>query len=370
MLPRVGRNRTTAVLPPFGGFMSLSDWTIANPESAGLRSEPLRDLIEWLDGFGPANIHSIVVARHGRLLFEHYRPGEDECWGEPIGNVAHGPNSKHDLRSVTKSVISLLFGITLDRKLIKDVDEPVIDWFPEYLDLRTAEKERISLRHLLTMSAGLEWNEYVPFSDPKNSEMRMLGAADQYRYVLEQPVVTPGGRVWNYNSGGTLLLEAVIAKAAGGALDDIARELLFEPLGITDFAWTKNSKSGTLEVGGLRLCSRDLAKIGQLVVNGGIWNGRQIVSERWVKESTAAHIGPTDLLHFYGYQWWLGRSLVEGREVPWICAIGHGGQRIYAVPALDLVAVVTAGLYAAPSLGQLPLRIFNRYVLGATVSED
>ena len=139
--------------------MSLSDWTIANPESAGLRSEPLRDLVEWLDGIGQANIHSVLVVRHGRLLFEHYRAGEDQCWGEPLGNVAHGPESKHDLRSVTKSVISLLFGIALDRKLIRDIDEAIIDWFPQYSDLRTPEKERISLRHLLTMSAGLEWNE-------------------------------------------------------------------------------------------------------------------------------------------------------------------------------------------------------------------
>ena len=221
------------------------------------------------------------------------------------------------------------------------------------------------------MSAGLEWNENVPFSDPKNSAMRMLSSADRCRYVLEQSVVAPGGQVWNYNSGCTLLLEAVLTRAAGGALDDVAREFLLEPLGITDFAWTKNFKSGILEVGGLRLCSRDLAKIGQLVLNGGNWNGRQIVSERWVKESTAAHIGPEELTYFYGYQWWLGRSLlVEGREVPWICAMGHGGQRIFAVPALDLVAVVTAGLYADPSLGRLPLLIFNRYVLGAIVSED
>jgi hypothetical protein len=209
--------------------MSLSDWTIANPESAGLRSEPLRDIIEWLDGFGHANIHSVLVVRHGRLLFEHYRPGEDECWGDPLGNVAHGPNSKHDLRSVTKSVISLLLGIGLDRKLINGIDESIINWFPQYPDLRIPEKQRITLRHLLTMSAGLEWNENVPFSDPKNSAMRMLCSADRCRYVLEQPVVAPGGQVWNYNSGGTLLLEAVIANAAGEALDDFAREFLLEP---------------------------------------------------------------------------------------------------------------------------------------------
>ena len=156
--------------------MSLSDWIIGKPESTGIRSEPLRDLVDWLDGFGQANIHSVLVVRHGRLLFEHYHAGEDECWGEPLGNVSHGPDSKHDLRSVTKSVISLLFGIALDRKLIRDIDEPVINWFPQYSDLRTPEKERITLRHLLTMSAGLEWNENVPFSDLKNSAMRMLSS--------------------------------------------------------------------------------------------------------------------------------------------------------------------------------------------------
>jgi CubicO group peptidase (beta-lactamase class C family) len=132
------------------------------------------------------------------------------------------------------------------------------------------------------MSTGLEWNENVPFTDPKNSEMRMLCSADQCRYVLEQPVVAPGGQVWNYNSGCTLLLESVLAKAADVALDDVAGEFLLEPLGITDFAWTKNFKSGILEVGGLRLSSRDLAKIGQLVLNDGNWNDRQIVSQKWV----------------------------------------------------------------------------------------
>jgi CubicO group peptidase (beta-lactamase class C family) len=345
--------------------MSVSDWPVADPESAGLRSEPLRELVDWLDGSHQVNIHSVLVARHGRLLFEHYRAGEDECWGEPRGNVAHGPNTKHDLRSVTKSVISLLFGIALDRKLIKNIDEAVIDWFPEYPDLRTPEKERISLRHLLMMSAGLDWNENVPFTDPRNSEIRMISSADQWRYVLEQPVAMSSGQFWNYNSGCTLLLEAVIAKAAAGGLDDVARELLFEPLGISDFDWTKNFKTGILEVGGLRLRARDLAKIGQLVLNGGDWNGRQIVSQEWVKESTSAHIGPADLTYFYGYQWWLGRSLVDGRDVPWICAMGHGGQRVFVVPALDLVTVVTAGLYADAAHGRLPLVIFNRYVLRA-----
>ena len=127
----------------FGGYMSVSDWSICNSESTGLRSKRFRDLVDWLDGFGRANIHSVLVVRQGRLLFEHYRAGEDECWGEPLGNVAHGPDSKHDLRSVTTSVISLLLGIALDRKLINGIDEPIINWFPQYPDLHIPEKERI-----------------------------------------------------------------------------------------------------------------------------------------------------------------------------------------------------------------------------------
>jgi len=350
--------------------MPLSDWKMAKPESACLQSEPLEALVKWLEGFDQANIHSIVVVRHGFLLFEHYRTGDDECWGVPLGKVAHGPESKHDLRSATKSVTSLLLGIALEHKLIDNIHEPVLNWFPEYSDLRTPDKERISLRHLLTMSAGLEWDEYVPYNDPKNSEVRMLMSSDQYRYTLEQPVVSPAGQVWNYNSGGSGLLGAVISKAVGQPLDDVAREFLFEPLGITDFAWTKAEKNGIPEVGGLRLRARDSAKLGQLVLAGGRWNGRQIVPQQWISESTAAHIGPADRLLFYGYQWWQGRSLLNGRDVPWVAAIGNGGQRIIVVPELDLVLVIAAGLYANPMQVWLPLLILNRYVLGAVTDFD
>ena len=344
--------------------MSSSDWDVAEPESGGLKRGPLDALVEWLDGFDGANIHGVVIARGGKLLFEHYRAGEDQCWGEPIGRVTHGPDTRHDLRSVTKSVMSLLFGIALDRKLIGSIDQPVFDWFPDYRDLRTPEKERILFRHLLTMSSGLEWDEY-DYSNPGNSELCMLRSSDQYRYALERPIASPPGKVWTYNSGSSLLLEAVIARAAGADLAEFARESLLTPLGIADFDWTRNAATGMPEVGGLRLRARDFARIGQLVLAGGSWNGRQVVSRRWIEESTAAQIGPADRLFYYGYQWWQGRSLLGGRDVQWILAMGLGGQRIFIVPALDLVVVVTAGMYANPIQAWLPLVIFNRYVLAA-----
>ena len=220
---RLCRKCTSEVSALRGDSLSVSDWSIANPESAGT-SQRAASQVGRVAGRRPSQHpqRSCRAARQAviRALSRRRR----RVWGEPLGNVAHGPDSKHDLRSVTKSVISLLLGIALDRKLINGIDDSVISFFPQYPDLHTPQKERITLRHLLTMSAGLEWNENVPFSDPKNSAMRMLSSADRCRYVLEQPVAVPAGQVWNYNSGGTLLLEAVIANAAGGALDDVARE--------------------------------------------------------------------------------------------------------------------------------------------------
>jgi CubicO group peptidase (beta-lactamase class C family) len=161
-------------------------------------------MVKWLDGSKESNVHAVLVVRHGMLVFEHYLSGSDEAWGRPIGNIAFGREVRHDERSATKSVISLLLGIAIDHGLVKGIDEPVLSFFPEYADLRTPEKDRITLRHLITMSAGLEWHELdIPYANATNSEVRMEAASDPYRFVLEQPVVAPPGDLWNYNSGGS-----------------------------------------------------------------------------------------------------------------------------------------------------------------------
>ena len=343
----------------------MSDgWKISTPEAVGLDRQQLCSVIDWLNGFRQSNIHGIVVVRSGELVFEHYRSGADQSWGAPIGEVAHGPDVKHDLRSVTKSVIALLVGIAIDRSLIASVDEPVFKFFPEYSDLRTPDKDRILLRHLLTMTAGLEWDELRPYTDPQNSEIRMMRSPDRYRFALERPVQAPPGQVWNYSGGATELLGAVVGKAAARPLGQFAREFLFDPLGISDVAWSPNIDMPSA-ASGLRLRARDLAKIGQLMLRRGRWEGQQIVPAQWIDDATAPQIGPADRLYFYGYQWWLGRSLIDRREVPWVAGVGLGGQRVFVVPALDLVAVVTAGHYADAMQSWMPLLILNRHVLAA-----
>jgi CubicO group peptidase (beta-lactamase class C family) len=218
-------------------------------------------MAKWLENSKPTNVHAVLVARHGTLTFEHYFAGEDEHWGHPVGEVAFGPGIKHDERSVTKSVVALVLGIAVDHGLIKGIDEPVMSFFPEYADLRTPERDRITLRDLITMSAGLEWHEDdTPYTSDANSENRTDNAADPYRYALQQAVIEPPGQVWNYNSGSTEIIGGVLKKATGKPVDELARTLLFAPLGITDVEWPRNAKGNPIAAGALRLRPRDLAK--------------------------------------------------------------------------------------------------------------
>jgi CubicO group peptidase (beta-lactamase class C family) len=335
-------------------------WPVAAPEEQGVDATILSGIGPHFEGWREACAHAVVVVRHGVLIYEHYFTGDDWRWTEPLGAVAFDTTVKHDLKSITKSVTSLLAGISLDRGWIADIDTPVFTYFPEHADLRTPEKDRITLAHLLTMSAGLAWNENLPWGDPANNERRMDDAADPYRYALEQPVATPPGQFYNYCGAAPTLLQGVVQRTSGKALDVVAREALLEPLAVTDVEWTRFPNGDVKGYGGLRLRARDLAKIGQLILNGGTWQGRQIISEEWIAKSTTPQINGEGIF-FYGYLWWLGRFLVERREIGWIAGFGNGGQRVYILPDLDLVVVVFAGAYGVPQIvGEI---VMKRYVL-------
>ena len=263
------------------------------------------------------------------------------------------------MKSVTKGITSLAVGIALDRGLIRSINEPIFSFFPELSDLRTPEKDRIQLVHALTMSMGLKWVEAIPSNEDDNDEVRMHTASDPCRYVLSLAATAPAGREYFYNTGALTLVSAIIRKATERPLDEFAREPLFEPLGITGVEWSR-VKGDTDAGGGLRLLPRDMAKIGQLVLAGGRWNDRQIVPKDWIETSTAPKFKATEN-QSCGYLWWLGRSLLNGREVHWVGAFGRGGQSIRIVPEFDLVVVVTAGYYQdySPQAFQLQYGVFR-----------
>lgn len=340
-------------------------WSIAAPDEVGIDGARLCDVDAFLSAWPRRNIHAVVVVRRGQLVFERYFPGNDDRWTLSSGFTRFSPIEKHDIRSISKSVTSLLVGIALGEGKFPPLDSPVIDVFPEYASLRTPEKARITFRHLLTMSHGLVWDENVAWTDTRNNERLMFEAKDPYRYTLEQPVALPPGVLFNYSGGATSLLASALMKATGRKIDDYAKEKLFTPLGITDFEWLDFSGSNEIAAfGGLRLRPRDLAKIGQLMSSGGTWNGNRVVPKDWVAESIQPRVN-TDSLFYYGYQWWLGRSLLRGRNLTWIAGIGNGGQRVYVVPELELVVVVNSAHYGSPLQGVIPFGIFNRLVLPA-----
>ena len=343
----------------------VDDWRIEAQTAVSIDTKPLCALIDNLETIKP-NIHSVLVVRRGSLVFEHYRRGVDQRWGRDLGEVTYGPDVKHDVRSASKSVISLLIGIALERKLIANIDQTIFSFLPQYASLRTPAKERITLRHLLTMSSGIAWNENIPYTDAQNSERRMIDATDPYRYVLEQPLTEEPGKVWNYSGGSTALLAAVLQRTSGKWIVKFARDELFTPLGITDLEWVQMPASGEFAAAsGLRLRPRDMAKLGQLVISHGIWKGKPIVSAEWLKEATMLRF-PVETNHYYGYQWWISWSVVNGKKINWVEAFGLGGQRIIIVPSLELVVVFTTGLYDTQKAWLATTSLLDDYVLPAT----
>ncbi|HEU0155242.1 MAG TPA: serine hydrolase [Stellaceae bacterium] len=324
---------------------NLNDgWKVAAPAQEGLDPMLICAIGPHLGELEDADPHAVVVVRHGVLVYEHYFTGGDErVPGQVVGQVLRDASTLHDMYSVTKSVTALLTGIGFDRGWLKNIDASVFSFLPQYADLKTPEKDRITVRDLLTMSSGLAWPELaVSYADAANVIHRMENALDPFRFLLAQPLAAPPGTLWNYNSGAVELLGVILQKASGRLLDQIAKTALFDPLGITHWRWGAASS-------GLELRPRDLAKIGQLILNRGLWDGRRVVSASWIEAMTAPHIALpsrfSPAADAYGYLWWLGRSAIKGREIGWVGGLGHGGQRLYVVPSLDLVVAVTAGNY-------------------------
>ena len=313
-------------------------WTIRPPERQGLNSTLLCAMDDGITGGKLANVDSIVVVRHGVLVYDRY-------YAHPNQQVRFDATKRHRGNSMTKSVVSLLVGIAVDRGWIKDLDVPVVSYFPENPDLQMPGKAPITLRHLLTMSAA-------------------LGSSD-----------APGVS-FEYNNNETELLGAILQKVSGKTVDVLAQENIFTPLGIKDVEWEKSPFSGiAISSRGLDLRPRDWAKIGQLVLNRGVWEGKQIVPASWVVQSTAEQIktvGPgsdeqtkAEGSPSYGYQWWQGRSLVKDHTVEWVAAMGFNSQKTIIIPALDMVVVFNASRQSRHMVAP-ELDLLDRYILPAT----
>ena len=335
-------------------------WPRTDLADAGFAPDLGRQIDEGVESGRFQNLHAVVVIHAGNLVMEQYYEGEDEIWGDPQGRVTFSPSELHDLRSVTKSVVSLLYGIALEDGLVPAPDATLVDQFPEYEDLSADPmRRRITVAHAFSMMLGTEWDEGFSYTDPRNSAHAMEFAPDRYRFVLDRPMMSEPGTEWNYNGGATSVLARLIETGSGLPLRAYAQERLFQPLGIDAIEWTQGRDGAFLAASGLRLGAPDLARIGQLVLNGGIWNGMPIVPEAWLRESfqPRAQVGELG----YGYQWWLGPPTDDGPR--WIGAFGNGGQRLFIMPERELVVVIFAGNYNQPDAWQMPVAILTEIIL-------
>jgi CubicO group peptidase (beta-lactamase class C family) len=316
-------------------------------------------------------LHALTVTRGGRMVFEHYGVGADESWGRPLGEVTFDRTVLHDLRSVSKSVVSWLYGIALAEGKVPAPETTLAAAFPQYADLwHQPGREKLTVAHVLTMSLGIDWDELtIPYGDPRNSENAMEAAPDRIRYVLERPIIRAPGETWSYNGGATTLLGRLIAQGTGETLHAFARRVLFDPMDFGPSEWTMSTDGYEVAASGLRLLPRDMSKIGRLVLTGGAWNGKQVVPAAWVQRATTAMVRMADG-RGYGYHWYTG-AFSDGKHppLPWIAGIGWGGQRLYVVPKLDLVVGINCGNYRRPGNEQsaVGIAIVTEVVLPAFV---
>lgn len=306
-------------------------------------------------------LHSLLVLKDGKIFAEAHFKGQDWAWADDLGVRQHGPDTLHDLRSVTKSIVSLTYGIALAEGKVPSVTESLAAQFPEYEDLAAdPDRAKITIEDALTMRMGLKWDESSGYIDKRNSEIAMEWAEDRYRFALEQPIVGPPGEAWNYSGGATTLIERLITKGTGQRFDAYMAEKLFKPLGITKWAWNGRSDAEPAAASGLRLTIHDLAKIGQMIIDGGKVGDVQVVPADWLEASMAPYAS-TGYLR-YGYQWWMPPG--DGAP-PWVAGFGNGGQRFSMNANLDLVFVVFAGNYNQPDAWQLPVKVIQEFLAPA-----
>ncbi|RKR82112.1 CubicO group peptidase (beta-lactamase class C family) [Mucilaginibacter gracilis] len=312
-----------------------------------------------------SGMHSLLIAKGGKLVYEHYFNG-------------FAADSLHDTRSAFKSVTSLLLGIAIDKGLIKSVDEKVATFFPENKAFAADPlKTNMTIKDLLEMRSGFDCDEW---NDEKDCETAMTATRDWVKFCLQLPMKNPPGKVWAYTSCDPMLISGIINKASGTSIMDFAEKNLFAPLGITNYRWTVDPAGQGMTAGSFFIRPLDMVKLGELVLHAGRYHGKQLISEKWLKASTTATIPIPDFSFmklsrstaaepqpaFYGYYWYNETVKMGNKTFPVVFASGNGGQYIMIVKKLDLVIVVTQGNFGTWK-AKRAFDLLAKYILRFTV---
>jgi CubicO group peptidase (beta-lactamase class C family) len=336
-------------------------WKVAAPADVGVDAARLAELSARIEDQTFKNITSILVAREGRLIHEAYFNGGER-------------ERLNDVRSASKSVTSLLIGAAIDRGLIPGVDAKVFGFFADRRWAHPdARKLAFTLEDLLTMSAPWECNDDNQFSS--GNEERMYVAEDWLQFALDLPMRgyapwdtlpadAPYGRSFSYCTAGTLVLGAVVERASGKSLSAFAHDVLESPLGIKKVRWNLASGGVTMGGGGTRYRSRDLLKLAEMVRARGRWQGKQIISTRYIDAALTPRVVPRENTE-YGYLFWrMGTTEGKPRQWAWAMA-GNGGNYVLIVPGQKLVAVITSEAYNQGYAHPQSQKILREYLIKA-----
>ncbi|NNE77746.1 MAG: serine hydrolase [Pricia sp.] len=344
-----GQNKYTYSQPAI-----LDDgWKTNNLQSQQLDSINVCRFFNQLSSVKHA-LHSIILIKNGEIIIEEY-------FGD------YSVNKQHDLRSVTKSITSILIGIAVDKGFIDSIDDPISKYLntlspTKHLDKR---KEDITIRHLLTMSSGLDCNDWDKKS--KGQEDRIYRKSDWLQSFIDLPMLNDPGAVSNYCTMGQVLATEIVSQASGRSIDQFAEEYVLHPLGINNYHWGHTSNKQVIpSAKRIYLTSRDMGKIGQLMLNKGKWGDTQVVSPQWVHESMAKQTKITGL--DYGFFWWTIPFNVGGKEIISKTATGNGGQYIMVFPDENTVGVFTGGAYNSQN-DKLPFKIMQDVFLPASANK-
>lgn len=337
-------------------------FVLASPQSLGLSADSFTAMEKAIRSGEFKKIGSVLVARHGKLVYEGYFEGDAA--------------SLRDTRSATKSITDILVGIAIAEKKLSGVEARVLSFLPERarkMQNPDPRKDKITIEDFLTMSSPLECDDWNDAS--RGNEERMYLVEDWAQFILDLPVrgrmhvgekvdSPPYGRNFSYCTGGVFTLSEVLEKATGIRTDRYAQEKLFGPLGIHDAVWVYSPLNVPQTGGGLRLTSRDLLKIAELYRGGGSWQGKRIVDEAWVKASTEPHARIDDDTE-YGYLWWLKSFRSAGKSYPAFFMSGNGGNKVMVFPGLDMSVVLTSTNFNTKGMHQQTEQLLTDYILRA-----
>jgi CubicO group peptidase (beta-lactamase class C family) len=331
------------------------EWDMTSFDAEGLDSSRFGVLKARIIDGTFKDINSIIVVKHGKILIEEYFNGADS-------------HALHDMRSAGKSFTSALVGIAIDKGLISGVDERLLSYFPgvECNNDWDPRKDDITLKHVLSMSFGLaEPGEYPAWENHRWYTVHWIGD------VLCQPIEYEPGSRFDYDSAAPALFGPIIEQVSGMSVGQFAENFLLGPLGIERYRWFILPSGKEYTGGGFRMRPRDMARFGQLYLQKGMWNGKQLISKEWVEESTSTHLlANAQLDRHYGYYWWRETFPIENRWIESYFASGNGGNKIYVFPTEDLIVVITASAYDQ-SYGHPQVRMMmNKYILPAVIQDE